>query len=59
MNNVLYQDVKINDNKLEELPEDDIPENIFNEISYDDENCENSEEKNLCVNGYDQIDGFR
>jgi hypothetical protein len=56
MNNILYQDVIINDIKLEELPVDDIPDNIFNEISYDDDYCENSEEKNLCVNGYDQID---
>jgi hypothetical protein len=56
MNTILYQDVIINDKKLYELPEDDIPENIFNEISYDDENCENSEEKNISVNSYDQID---
>jgi hypothetical protein len=56
LNNILYQDVIINDKKIDELSEDDIPENIFNEISYDDENCEDSEEKNLYVNGYDQID---
>jgi hypothetical protein len=56
MNTILYQDVIINDKKLYELPEDDIPENIFNEISYNDENCEDSEEKDLCINGYDRID---
>jgi hypothetical protein len=56
INNLLYKDVIINENKIAELPEDDIPESIYNEISYNDDNCEESEVKDMSINGYDQID---